>query len=47
MNAPETPSTATSLQAVALPPGVPRHHRHPVRIYWEGTDAGVVGAWTC
>jgi acyl-CoA thioester hydrolase len=40
MNAPETHSTATSLQAAALPPGVPCHHRHPVRIYWEDTDAG-------
>jgi len=40
MNAPETPSTATSLQVPALPPGVPCHHRHAVRIYWEDTDAG-------
>lgn len=43
MNAPETPSTAsshTALMAPALPPGVRCHHRHPVRIYWEDTDAG-------
>ncbi len=43
MNAPETPSTAsshTALMAPALPPGVRSHHRHPVRIYWEDTDAG-------
>jgi acyl-CoA thioester hydrolase len=43
MNAPETPSTAsshTALTAPALPPGVRSHHRHPVRIYWEDTDAG-------
>ena len=40
MSAPESWSTATSLQALALPPGVRCHHRHPVRIYWEDTDAG-------
>lgn len=43
MNAPEPPSTAsshTALMAPALPPGVRCHHRHPVRIYWEDTDAG-------
>lgn len=43
MNAPETSSTApseTALVAPTLPTGVPCHHRHPVRIYWEDTDAG-------
>ena len=43
MNAPESPSTASShstLLAPPLPPGVPCHHRHAVRIYWEDTDAG-------
>ena len=43
MIAPETPSTASShtvLMAPALPPGARCHHRHPVRIYWEDTDAG-------
>ena len=40
MNAPEPTSTATALQALAPPRGVRCHHRHPVRIYWEDTDAG-------